>query len=166
VCVCVCVAVRLCACVCQLVRMFMRDSLCPHIPNSVLHFCANKCVCVRKCVCVCVCASAQNGAIYRIMGRQLFEKEGLYLHKQAMEREKKPIGRKTDRERTKERKERGGKNKKWVGLGAHSPCHSGGVNLVGRDLAPGPLKPNGNNTRRVNRWQGNRREREGEKERE
>lgn len=64
---------RLPQCVCVCVPVFMRDSMCPCVSKSVrciLPASANLCVC-----------SSENGAIHRIMGRQLFENEGLYLHK-------------------------------------------------------------------------------------
>lgn len=68
--------------------MFVRDSMCPCIPNRVCDACTN----VYLNVCV---QHAENGAIHRIMGRQLFEKEGLYLHKRPWE-ERKPVERKTE----------------------------------------------------------------------
>lgn len=62
--------------------------MCPCIPNRVCDACTN--VCLTACV-----QHSENGAIHRIMGRQLFEKEGLYLHKRPREG-KKPVERKTE----------------------------------------------------------------------
>lgn len=54
----------------------MRDSMCPCILTLYA---------IHVCVCLCV-QHWENGAIHRITGRQLFEKKGLYLHKQPWKR--------------------------------------------------------------------------------
>lgn len=84
-------------------------------------------------MCVFVCVQHwENGAIHRITGRQLFEKKGLYLHKQPWKRK---TCRKKDgiREQAKEKGRREDKKIKRRGLGSgpHLPSHSG-INPVVR----------------------------------